>query len=336
VPTLDNQHLFAPFDAPGAASPSVQPIVYDPNARVPYMQEWNVSIQKQLGRTTSLDVAYVGNKGTKLETNVPVNRPLPGPGDVDSRRPFPGLSEGFDVAHEGSSIYHALQVKLERTYSAGLSLLASYTYSKSIDNSSSDFGSGVEDEYNLRLERAVSSFDYRHRLSVGYVYDLPFGKGKALQPSNSVLSAIVSGWETTGIVTLQSGAPFTVTSGRDVANTGSGSQRPDRIRSGEISNPTIDQWFDTSAFVLNAPYTWGNSGRNILRTDSLKVWDAGLMRRFSVRESMYFQLRGEFFNALNHPDFGTPDTNLSSGNFGRVFSTRNSPRIGQVALKFVF
>jgi hypothetical protein len=332
-----NQNLFAPFNAPGAASPSIQPIIYNPRSRVPYVQEWNVAIQRQLGRSTSLDVAYVGNKGTKLETNIPFNRPLlPGPGDVDSRRPFPNLSEGFEVADIANSIYHSLQVKLERQYSSGLSLIASYTLAKSIDDSSSDYGIGYEDEYDLRLERAVSNFDVRNRLSVGYIYDLPLGKGKSLTPTNPILQRVVSGWEVSGIVTLQSGMPFTINSGRDVANTGSGSQRPDRIASGELSNPTINEWFDTSAFVLNAPYTWGNSGRNILYTDGLKTWDASLLRNFAIREGMRLQLRGEFFNVLNHPDFGTPVTNLSSSNFGMVFGTSNAPRIGQVALKFIF
>ena len=336
VPTLDNQHLFAPFSAPGAATPSIQPIIYNPRSRVPYVQEWNVAIQRQLGRSTSLEVAYVGNKGTKLETNVPFNRPLPGPGDVDPRRPFPNLTEGYEVANIASSIYHSLQVKLEKQYSNGLSLITSYTLAKSIDDTSSDYGSGYQDEYNLRLERAVSNFDYRQRLSVGYIYDLPFGKGKRLSPANPALQYIVSGWEASGIVTLQSGAPFTITSGRDVANTGSGPQRPDRIASGRLDHPTIDKWLDTSAFVLNAPYTWGNSGRNILYTDGLQVWDASLLRNFSIREGMRLQLRGEFFNVLNHPDFGTPVRNFSSGNFGKVFGTRNAPRIGQVALKFIF
>jgi hypothetical protein len=336
VPTLDNHNLFAPFNAPGAASPNIQPITYNPRSRVPYVQEWNVAIQRQLGRSTSVEVAYVGNKGTKLETNIPFNRPLPGPGDVDPRRPFPNLTEGFEVADIANSIYHSLQIKLERQYSGGLSLIAAYTLAKSIDDSSSDFGSGYQDEYNLRLERAASNFDYRQRLSVGYIYDLPFGTGKGLTPSNRVLRYAVSGWEASGIVTLQSGAPFTISSGRDVANTGSGPQRPDRIASGVLDHPTINEWFDTSAFVLNAPYTWGNSGRNILYTDGLTVWDASLLRNFSIREGMRLQLRGEFFNALNHPDFGGPVTNFSSGNFGKVFGTRNAPRIGQVALKFIF
>lgn len=337
TPTLDNQHLFAPFSAPGAASPSIQPIVYDPHSRVPYMQEWNVAIQRQLGSSTSLELAYVGNKGTKLETNIPFNRPLPGPGDIDPRRPFPNLTEGYENANVASSIYHSLQIKLEKQYSGGLSLIASYTLAKSIDDASDDFATdGYQDAYNLRAERAVSTFDYRHRLSVGYIYDLPFGRNQALSPRNPLLQYLVSGWEVAGIVTLQSGTPFTITTGLDVANTGSSPQRPDRIASGKLGNPTINEWFDTSAFVLPAPYTWGNSGRNILNTDGLQVWDASLLKNFRIHEDIQLQFRGEFFNVLNHPDFGTPVNVLTSSDFGKVFGTSNAPRIGQVALKLIF
>ncbi len=181
TPTLTNRNLFVPFDAPGAAEPNIQPIAYDPYSRYPYFQEWNVSIQRQLTPSTSLDAAYVGNKGTKLETRVPFNRAwAPGPGAVGPRRQFPGLSEGYRVQHIANSNYNALQIKLEKMYSKGLALLASYTLSKSIDFSSSDYGSGVQDMNNLAAERAVSGFDYPQRLSLGYTYELPFGRGRRL------------------------------------------------------------------------------------------------------------------------------------------------------------
>jgi hypothetical protein len=235
------------------------------------------------------------------------------------------------------SIYHAMQVKFERTFSSGLGVLASYTRSKSIDNSSYDFGIGVQDINNLRLERAVSDFDYPQRFSVGYVWALPIGKGRRLLSSaQGAAEVLLGGWETSGIVVMQSGAPFTVRSGRDRANTGSGSQRPNRVSDGKIDNPTLDRWFDTNAFVMNDLYTWGNAGRNILRGDGLEGWDASMMKNFKIREAVSVQFRFEFFNAFNHADFSNPDTNLSSGNFGMVFGTRNSPRIGQVALKLVF
>ena len=140
-----------------------------------------------------------------------------------------------------------------------------------------------------------------------------------------------------GIVTVQSGAPFTITSGRDRANIGtSSSQRPDRVATGALERPTLDRWFDTGAFVLNDQFTFGNSGRNILRGDGLEQWDFSLLKNFSLREGMTLQFRGEFFNVLNHPDFGNPGTRLTSGTFGVVTSTRTGPRIGQFALKFIF
>jgi outer membrane receptor protein involved in Fe transport len=338
TPTLDNGNLFVPFDAPGAAEPNIQPIAYDPNSRYPYFQEWNFSIQRQLTPTASLDLAYVGNKGTKLETRVPFNRAAaPGPGAVGPRRQFPDLSEGYQVQHIANTNYNALQIKFEQIYSNGLALLASYTVAKSIDMSSSDYGSGAQDMNNLRAERAVSGFDYPQRLSVGYTYELPFGKGRPfLSNASGVVEHVLGGWEAAGIVVMQSGAPFTISSGRDRANVGGGSQRPDRIASGEIDNPTLARWFDTSAFVMPALYTFGNSGRNILRGDGLTNWDCSLMKNFPIREGMRLQFRAEFFNALNHPDFSTPNGNLSSRNFGIVTGTRNAPRIGQFALKLVF
>jgi hypothetical protein len=338
VPTLTNHNLFLPFNTPGAATPNIQPIVFDPHSRVPYIQEWNLAIQRQLGHNMSLEVAYVGNKGTKLETRVPFNRAFtPGPGPVGPRRQFPDLSDGYAVEHVGVSNYHSMQVKFEKLFSNGLGVLASYTLSKSIDISSSDFGSGVQDMTNLRLERSVSDFDYPQRLSVGYVLELPFGRGKRfLANAPKAVDFVLGGWELAGILSLQSGAPFTVTSGRDRANVGAGGQRPDRLASGELDHPTLDEWFDTNAFVLPAPYTFGNSGRNILRGDGLEQWDSSLMKLFSIRESIRLQFRAEFFNILNHADFDNPVSSMGSENLGRVLSTRAAPRVGQFALKLIF
>jgi hypothetical protein len=338
APTLTNQTLFPPFDAPGAATPNLQPIVYDPNSRIPYTQEWNVAIQHQFGGNTSVEAAYVANKGTKLELRVPFNRPYnPGPGDIGARRPFPDLSEGYAQRNLGNSIYHSLQIKFERRFSAGLSFLMAYAWSKSIDDASSDFGGGVLDVRNYRLQRAVSDFDHPHRFTAGYLWELPFGRnrkwfGNASRP----VDLLLGGWELGGIIAFQSGDPFTVGMSGDVANVGTGYQRPDRIASGKISNPTVDLWFDASAFAAPSLYTFGNSGRNILRTDTLKNWDFSLLKNFALHESVALQLRGEFFNVLNHPVFGTPDTDLTSNTFGRVFSQANSPRVGQVALKLIF
>jgi hypothetical protein len=339
VPTLNNHSLFAPFTALGATQPGFQPIAFDPYERIPYIQEWNVAVQRQLSNNISLEVAYVANKGTKLETRVPLNRPtVPGPGPVGSRRQFPQLSEGYSVQGSGLANYNSLQVKLEKKFSGGLGIVASYTLSKSIDDASSDFGSGFEDLTRLYLERAVSDFDIPQRLSVGYVYALPFGADrKFLSSAKGPVQQLLGGWQIGGIITLQSGVPFTVTSGRDVANIGTtSSQRPDRIASGNLADPTVSRWFDTAAFVLNAPYTFGNSGRNILRGDGMAQWDVSAMKYFPIREAMKLQFRAEFFNVFNHADFANPTATLTASTFGRVTGTSVNPRIGQFALKLTF
>ncbi|MEW5978797.1 MAG: carboxypeptidase regulatory-like domain-containing protein [Acidobacteriota bacterium] len=338
-PTLDNQNLFVPFDTPGAASPNIQPIIFDPRARVPYLQAWNLAVQRQLNSSTSIEVAYVGNKGTHLETRVPFNRAAtPGPGPIEARRQFQELSEGYAQQNISNSNYNAMQIKLERRYAGGLAVLASYTLAKSIDTASSDFGSGVQNMNDLRAERAVSNFDHPQRLSVGYVYELPFGSGRRmLSSARGAAQQLLGGWELAGIVTLQSGAPFTITSGRDRANIGtSSSQRPNRMLAGKLDRPTLNRWFDTTAFVLNDQFTFGNSGRNILRGDGLAQWDFSLLKNFAVREGMILQFRTEFFNVLNHPDFNNPNSRLTSSIFGRVTGTRTAPRIGQFALKLIF
>lgn len=336
--TLTNEHLFQPLDTPGAAAPNIQPIGYAPHARYPYVQEWNFSLQRQLPHTMTLEAAYVGNKGTKLETRLPFNRPwTPGPGDVQSRRPFPSLSEGYTQSNIANSIYHSLQVRFEKMYSNGLSLVSAYTLSKSIDDSSSDYGSGVLDVRNYRLERAVSSTDHRHRFTAGYIYELPIGKGRTLLPTaGRLVDGLLGGWEMAGIVTLQSGGPFTVGINGDYANVGTYWQRPNRVASGAVSNPAIERWFDPAAFTAPADYTFGNSGRNILRGDKFMNWDASLLKNFAITERVRLQLRGEFFNVLNHPSFGGPDSALDSPTVGQVFSTSSAPRVGQVALKIMF
>ncbi len=337
-PTLTNEHLFQPLDAPGAASPNIQPIVFDSRARFPYVQEWNLSVQRQLPLAMTLEAAYVGNKGTKLESRVPFNRPFePGPGDIQSRRPFSELTDGYAQRNIANSIYHSLQVRFEKMFSNGLSLISAYTWSKAIDDASSDFGGGVLDVRNYRLERAVSDSNHPHRLAVGYVYELPIGRGKPLLGRvHPVVDAVLGGWQLGGILTMQSGDPFTVGISGDYANVGTYSQRPNRIASGKVSDPTIEKWFDPTAFAPPAEYTFGDSGRNILRTDAYANWDASLLKHFRIRENMKLQLRGEFFNVLNHPTFGRPDTDLNSPTVGKVFYTNSAPRVGQIALKLLF
>jgi len=343
MPTLSDQNLFPPFASLGVASAGLQPITYDPYQRHPYTQEWNLTVQRQLSSSTSLEVAYVGNKGTKLEVDLPSNLPPPGPGPVDPRRQFPDLTEGFSVEGTGLSNYNALQVKLEKKFSSGLGILASYSFSKSIDDASiysgvGGLGNSVEDVTRIYLDRAVSDFNVPNRLTVGYVYALPFGpERKFLSSAKGPVQQFLGGWQLGGIITLQSGMPFTVLTGRDLENIGDTSaERPNRIAAGNLANPTVGQWFNTAAFAMPAPYTFGNSGRNTLYGDGMAQWDCSVLKYFPIRETMKLQFRAEFFNLLNHPNFAAPSATMSSSNFGAETAMSVNPRTGQVALKLTF
>jgi hypothetical protein len=266
----------------------------------------------------------------------------------------------------GNSTYNGLQVRLERRLSGGLSFLSSYNWSKSIDQNfgiseggdASDFF--AQDARNLKAERGPSDYDTRHRWVFSYVYDLPFGKGRRFSNSNRVINAFIGGWQTTGILTLQTARPFTVTMGRDVSNTGGGSDRPNLIGDWRIANPTPNRWFNTCttidpqgasancaagekpAWAIPAAGTFGNAGRNILRGDGLKNFDLGFYRSFHLTERQGLQFRAEIFNLANHPNLYFPEARIDQGRrLGTITraafqSQTGAQRQMQLAVKYIF
>jgi hypothetical protein len=175
-------------------------------------------------------------------------------------------------------------------------------------------------------------------LTVNWVYQLPFGPGMTWNPSNKVLSHIIGNWQVNGIVLFHSGVPFNLSVDGDRANTAAnGYLRPDYI-GGEVSlsNPTPERWFNTGAFALPPPFKFGTAGRHILRRDGMANLDLSIFRQFPIVERYRLEFRAEMFNALNTPAFSAPTGNISSGDFGKVFSVANQPRQIQLALKFIF
>ncbi|MBC7928846.1 MAG: TonB-dependent receptor [Bryobacteraceae bacterium] len=335
IPTFNTANL---FDNPFAiGTPRVT--TRDLKLRAPYAQQWNFSIQRQLLNNLTLDVAYVANKGNRLEQRYIENYALPGPGSAQPRRPYPEFGLGARYSNTANSIYHALQVKLEKRYSSGLTLLTSYTWSKLIDDTNVDSQSTVQDPRNLRLERAVGTFDVPHRIVTSFGYELPFGQGQrfgAAMPA--LLNHLVGGWQVGGIVQYQSGFPFTPQmAAPDPANVATNyARRPNRIASGKIDDWTLDRYFDVGAFQVPAAFTIGNSGRNILRGPGIANWDLSLFKNFQFGERFRLQLRGEAFNAFNRAQFNNPNTTTDPGGpGGRILSARD-PRLMQVALKLYF
>jgi hypothetical protein len=215
-------------------------------------------------------------------------------------------------------------------------LLAAYTWSKSIDLSSIDWGGptsvNTQDPFNVKGDRAPSDYDIPHRFSISSVYQLPYsGKG------HRIFGQVLGGWSLSNIITAQSGSRFNPTIQADRANTGR-SQRPDRLASGKLEHPTIARWYDVSAFTLPALYTYGNSGRNILLSPRTASWNLGLFKTFQLsraREGMRLQFRSEFFNLTNTARFGAPVTNIQAANAAQITSA-GLPREIQFAAKLMF
>lgn len=292
---------------------------------------FSLGVQQEILPFTVLEVNYVGNIGRYLNGATNINIPEPGAGGIQARRPFPvfgGISY-FDDNVENE--YHALQSSLEQRSHNGLWYLVSYTWSKSITSANTPAVGG-----NSGREKALSGFDIPHNLSVSVGYELPIGRERRfLTNASTLVDALLGGWQMQGILVWRSGRPFTPTISGDRANTGVGNQRPNRIGSGELDNRTVDMWFDKTAFVLPAQFTYGNSGANILREYDYQTLDFSLFKQFRMG-TRRLQLRAEAFNLTNTPSFNAPNTAIDTAAGGRVTSTASTPRQLQFALKFEF
>jgi hypothetical protein len=297
-----------------------------------YDQHWNFGIQQQLAKTMLFDVEYIGNKGSNIQGNDAFNIPDPGPGGVQARRPFPRFNGFGYYSSDVSTTYHSLQTKFEKRASNGLWFLTSYTFSKSLWVTNTPAAGG-----RYRFEKGPSEYQVPHSWSTSFGYELPFGRGKTLlSTSNRWANGVVGGWQLQGVLLFRSGVPYTVTLSRDVANTGVGGQRPNRIASGNLANSTLAQWFDPTAFVAAPNFTYGNSGLRILSPDILRTIDFSMFKNFQIREQSRVQFRFEVFNLPNTPSFAAPNSTLDTSTVGRVTSTATAPRQMQVALKYTF
>lgn len=343
-PGLDIQNV---LNAPNTGSIGGAGVEYDFHTE--YAASWSFGLQRMLAENWSLDASYFGSKVVGADDNMFRNVPLPvdpavDPRPVSARRPNPALSQ-FQVLHWGGwSFYHSLALKLEKRFSNGLSFNTNYTWSKAIDPASSPGPTASEtnkpqDVRNRRADKALASFDRRHRLVFSYSYELPFGPGRLWNPVNGWVSKLLEGWSLTGLGTYQSGSPFTVNIPVDNANIGDAqAQRPDLIRNPNLDpgQQTPERWFDTDAFVLSAPGTFGNAGRNVVFSDGTTNVDFSLRKNTTLSESSMLEFRAEFFNFFNNTNFaGAPGRIAFTPNFGRYFSAEN-PRQVQLGLKLLF
>lgn len=319
-----------------------------PNFKNPNVQQWNFSIQRELGWNSIFEVSYAGSKGTRLYEfrNANQSTPTSDPNsDINSRRPYPFIPTDFPVwCSCGSSTYHSLQAKVEKRFSQGISFLGAYTFSKNIDeqsNASLGFvgGGGFRDPRYPSEEKALSDFNVADRFVFSMSYELPFGKGRMFGSSaNGFTNAVIGGWELQTVTSTQTGTPRTVTANIGVSNS-DGEDRPDRV-AGVSLVPTIqdpNNWINPLAFTTAIAGTYGNSGRNIVTTSGVASVDLSAFKDFALRERAKFQFRAEAFNLANHPNFRSDSLNTSwgSSSFGEYSAARPSRQL-QMALKLIF
>jgi len=337
---------------------------FDPHSPSQYVQQWNFSLQKSLGRDTSLEVGYLGSRGFHLQRAHLINNTLPGPGPLGPRRPFKTLtfvdgteltpsstdaviqSETFPVStinlleNSAQSWYDGGYVNLRRRYSHGLSFLANYTFSKDLSNAP-DFRSPMDesaipqDNRNLALEKGLSC-DTRHRFAISSVYDIPAYRRAEFA------RLLTQNWHLSAIYQFQTGMPFTISVFGDTANSGTVlGENP--IRANVTGQPifgagthTADEWFNPAAFAAPPAFTYGNVGRNTLYGPSTRTLDLALARSFNFTERLAFQLRAEAFNALNQVNLGTPNRFVNTPQFGTITMAMTPGRQLQLSARMSF
>ncbi len=336
-PPLDNG-----FGAvPRGRRPNTAVGYFERERPTPISYQYTFSLQREVGPHTLVEAGYIGNVSHHLTANdLSINQVPPGamgPGDAQAHRPFPQFSNVFLINPAvGNSTYHAGFARLERRYSSGISFLAHYTFSKFIDDvaSSDEYGDPVSymDAYNRRLDKSLSGTDVPHRLVVSGLFEVPYFK------HHRVLRAALGGWKVGALATMQSGPLFTVNTAANTTNAfPAGPLRPDLTADPRLpaGSRTLLEWFNTPVFRQPELFRFGNSPRSGLRGDSLRTVDVTIAKEFAVTERFRTDVRGEFYNLLNHANFELPGHTFGNADFGTVLSARPS-RTVQLGLRLSF
>ena len=308
-----------------------------------YAEQWHLGIDRQLFSSMLLELEYAGSASKHMVLCYNPNEVQPGPGSQNSRRllqAIPNVNNMLQCDPRNRSTYHAGTLKLQKRFSQGVQFLVSYTYGKSLDyGSSAASGGGAvgngQTVTNMDAWKGPSGFDVRHRAVISYVYELPFGAGRRyMSDAGGVVGGLVGGWQLSGITTLTTGRPFSVSLQTGV-NNGAPSW-PNRIGSGKLDDPSVDLWFNPADFVAPPANTYGDAGRGILYGPGHVNFDTSLSKRFSIAGESNVEFRWDVFNLFNHPGFGFPNAAIGNPNAGRIATTIVDNRSMQFALKLNF
>ena len=333
-----------PSALPGAPSyPSAFTI--NPDLPTQYMNQWSFDVQRGLWHGGALDIEYIGSHAVHLDRSYYNNTPFPGPGNVNLRRPNQLFGSIRTIQNDENSSYNALNVVYRQQIFHGFSGLMSYTWSHNLDASSDSNSGSVMNPYNWKQDYGNSNWDLRHRFVGSWVYELPFFQ----QSQRMLLRNTLGNWQLNGIMTFQTGFPFTVNISNDQANNSLSGQRPNIVGNvapncgqGHLTNCITSN--AASVFQVPALYTFGGLGRNTFRGPDFINFDLSLFKNIQFGEKLKLQIRGEFFNAFNHPSFSNPGATLvttssgtiSAASFGNITSTSNNPRQIQLGCRLTF
>ena len=324
----------------------------DHNNKNPLGHQWNVELQRQVSQNLVLSAGYVGSTSTRLQITGLANTAQPGlgtPEEVQARKPQPHMPTVFWGDDRGWSNYHGVELKADRRFSNGLSFLASYTWSRAIDNGASGFfnaengpggGSAVQDFYNLSNNEGVAGYNIPHFLSLSSVWELPAGKGKGIF-NRGPAAWVLGNWHANSLFQIRSGQPVNMVVNGDVANIGNevawwSYMRPNLVGDPNAGTRTSARWFNTDAFETPAFGSFGNAGRGLVYTETVTYLDFSLFKRFAWGDSRWVEVRSEFFNLLNLANYGPPDSTVLSQTMGRVVNTVAPMRQVQFGLKIIF
>ena len=312
------------------------------NFAIEYNEVWNAALQRTILPGTTIEADYIGSRTVHADSSTAVNVPVTSGG----ARPVPSLNAFTTIRWDGWATFNALTLKVTRRFSRGLSFAAGWTWSHSLDDASDAGTTNAEynlpkdpaNPNNLAAEKASSSFDHRYRFTANAVYDLPFLRG-----SGNWTHAVFGGWQTSGILIVQSGAPFSVNlstaAGQDVARiglvNGNNIERPNIVGDPNAGPQTPGAWFNTAVFALPALNTFGTAGRNDVLGPGLASLDLSIRKEFPVTERVRAQFRFDVYNTLNHPNFDLPGRIFGASNFGVILSAED-PRELQLAVRLSF
>ncbi len=312
--------------------------------RIPSVQFWNFTVEQQLSQSIALQVAYVGNVGRHLFESLNRNQAVPGPGDVNSRRPFYnlyGLEQGINqYCNCSTSNYNSLQTRLQKQFSRGIDFMFTYTWSKALDYASEGSGGSPSNIYDGRNDYGPASWDREHTLTFTHNLDIPVGRNRRWKlGNNAIADAVLGGWRLSGVHTWGSGLAFTPTvANAPLLNDPDFSQlRPDVIGNPYLPNPSASEWFNVAAYSEPLqPFRQGTAGRNSLRGPSLWESDLSLSKNMLLSERFKLELRADAFNVFNHENLANPSSQIDSSGAGQITAIQVPMRQMQFGLHFQF